>query len=37
MGIPDNLIYLLRNLYAVKKQQLQLDMELQTASILGKE
>ena len=27
MGIPDHLICLLRNLYAVKKQQLELDME----------
>ena len=27
MGIPDHLTCLLRNLYAVKKQQLELDME----------
>ena len=27
MGIPDHLICLLRNLYAVRKQQLKLDME----------
>ena len=32
MGIPDHLICLLRNLYAVKKQQLELDMEQQTGS-----
>ena len=34
MGIPDHLIYLLRNLYAgqVRKQQLELDMEQQTGS-----
>ena len=37
MGIPDRLPYLLRNLYAVKKQQLELDMEQQTGSKLGKE
>ena len=30
MGIPDHLICLLRNLYAVRKQQLELDMEQQT-------
>ena len=30
MGIPDHPICLLRNLYAVKKQQLEPDMELQT-------
>ena len=29
MGIPDHLICLLRNLYAVEKQQLELDMEQQ--------
>ena len=29
--------YLLRNLYAGKKQQLELDMEQQTGSKLGKE
>ena len=27
MGIPDHLICFLRNLYAVKKQQLELDMD----------
>ena len=27
IGIPDHLTCLLRNLYAVKKQQLELDME----------
>ena len=32
MGIPDHLTCLLRNLYAVKKQQLELDMEQQTSS-----
>ena len=32
MGIPDHLTYLLRNLYAVRKQQLELDMEQQTGS-----
>ena len=32
MGIPDHLTCLLRNLYAVKKQQLELDMEQQTGS-----
>ena len=38
MGIPDHLIYLLRNLYAgVKKQQLEPDMEQLTGSKLGKE
>ena len=38
MGIPDHLTCLLRNLYAtVKKQQLELDMEKQTGSKLGKE
>ena len=35
MGIPDHLICLLRNLYA--GQQLELDMEQQTGSKLGKE
>ena len=30
MGIPGHLICLLRNLYEVKKQQLELDMEQQT-------
>ena len=37
MGIPDHLNCLLRNLYAVRKQQLELDMEQQTDSRLGKE
>ena len=32
MGIPDHLTCLLRNLYQVRKQQLELDMELQTDS-----
>ena len=36
-GIPDHLTCLLRNLYEVKKQQLELDMEQQTGSKLGKE
>ena len=35
MGIPDHLTCLLRNLYV--KQQLELDMEQQTGSKLGKE
>ena len=30
MGIPDHLTCLLRNLYAVRKQELELDMEQQT-------
>ena len=37
MGIPDHLICLLRNMYAGQKQQLELDMEQQPGSILGKE
>ena len=37
MGIPDHLTCLLRNLYAVRKQQLELDMEQQTGSKKGKE
>ena len=37
MGIQDQLTYLLRNLSAVKKQQLELDMEQQTGSKSGKE
>ena len=42
MGIPDHLTCLLRNLYAdfciqIRKQQLELDMEQQTGSKLGKE
>ena len=32
MGIPDHLTCLLRNLFAVRKQQLELDMEQQTGS-----
>ena len=32
MGISDHLICLLRNLYAGRKQQLELDMEQQTGS-----
>ena len=36
MGIPEHLTCLLRNLQ-VKKQQLELDMEQQTGSELGKE
>ena len=32
MGIPEHLICLLRNLYAGRKQQLELDMEQQTGS-----
>ena len=37
LGIPDHLTCLLRNLYAVKKQQLELDIEQWTGSKLGKE
>ena len=37
MGIPDHLTYLLRNLYEDRKQQLELDMDQQTGSKLGKE
>ena len=37
MGIPDHLTCLLRNLYTGQKQQLELDMEKQTGSKLGKE
>ena len=37
MGIPDHLTCLLRNLYAGQKKQLELDMEQQTGSKLGKE
>ena len=36
MGIPDHLTCLLRNLYAGQKQQLELDMEQQTCSKVGK-
>ena len=35
--VPDHLTCLLRNLCGVKKQQLELDMEQQTGSKLGKE
>ena len=37
MGIPDHLTWLLRNLYAGQKQQLDLDMEKQTGFKSGKE
>ena len=37
MEIPDRLTCLLLNCLQVKKQQLELDMEQQTGSILGKE
>ena len=37
MGIPDHLTCLLRNLYAIRNQQLELDMEQQTGSKSGKE
>ena len=37
MGIPDHLTCTLRNLYAGKKQQLELDMEQQTSFKSGKE
>ena len=37
MGIPDHLTCLLRNLLQVKKQQLELHMEQQTGSKLGKQ
>ena len=37
MRIPDHLTCLLRNLYAGQKQQLELDVEQQTDSKLGKE
>ena len=37
VGIPDHLTCLLRNLYAGKKQQLELDMKQQTGFKLGKE
>ena len=37
MGITDHLTCLLRNCMQVMKQQLELDMELQTISKLGKE
>ena len=32
IGIPDHLTWLLRNIHAGRKQQLELDMEQQTAS-----
>ena len=37
MGIPDHLTCPLRNIYAGKKQQLELGMEQQTGSQSGKE
>ena len=37
MGIPDHLTCLLRNLYAIRKQQLELDVEQQTGSKSEKE
>ena len=37
MGILDHLTYLLIYLFAGEKQQLELDMEQQTGSKLGKE
>ena len=37
VGTLDHLTYLLRDLYAGQQQQLELDMEQQTGSILGKE
>jgi len=37
MGIPDHLTCLLRNRMQVRKHQLELDMEQQTCSKLGKE
>ena len=37
MELPDHLTYLLRNLYTVKKQQLEPNMEQQIGSKLGKE
>ena len=36
MGIPDHLTCLLRNLYAGQEATLELDMEQQTGSKLGK-
>jgi len=36
MGVSDHLTCLLRNLYMIKEQQLELDMEQQTGSKLGK-
>ena len=37
MGIPDHQTCLLRNLYAVQEEQLELEMEQHTSSKLGKE
>ena len=37
MGIPDHLTCLLKSCMQVKKQQLELDMEQQSGSKLGKE
>ena len=37
IGIPGHLIYLLKNLIQVKRQQLELNMEKWTGSKLGKE
>ena len=37
MGIPDHLTCLLRNLYAVQEEQLELDMEQQTGPKQEKE
>ena len=37
LGIPDHLTCLLKNLYSVKKQQLEPDIKQQTGSKLGKE
>ena len=37
MGIPDHLTCLLRNLYAGQEETVELDMEQQTGSKLGKE
>ena len=37
MGIPDHFTCLLRNLYAGQEAKLELDMEQQTGSKLGKE
>ena len=36
MGIPDHLTCFLRNPYQVRKQQLELDLEQQTGSILSR-
>ena len=37
MGIPEHFTYLLRNMYAGQRSKLELDMEQQTGSTLGKE